>query len=127
LLNGAEVPSGDPYRRSVQLDLFPASMIERVDITKTYTPDQPGGTGGSTINVVTKSFPPEPFIKTTSASRTIRSQNLRNDFLADPRTDMSDVRVAETARSAVRAALCFDHQAGLPSQAPLRETPGQRG
>src|SRR5262249_22991421 len=29
-LNGAEVPSPDPYRKSAPLDLFPASEIERV-------------------------------------------------------------------------------------------------
>jgi hypothetical protein len=40
-LNSAELPAADPNRRSVQLDMFPARLIERVETTKTSTPDQP--------------------------------------------------------------------------------------
>lgn len=89
LLNGTDVPSGDPYRRSVQLDLFPSAMVERVAISKTYTPDQPGGTGGSTIDVLTKSFPERTFFKFTTGVSYNENSNLRNDFLADPRSSMA--------------------------------------
>lgn len=60
-LNGAEVPSADPYRKSVQLDVFPAKLIDRVVVNKTFTPDQPGNFTGGGVNVVTKSFPEEFF------------------------------------------------------------------
>jgi hypothetical protein len=62
-LNGAEIPSADPYRKSVQLDLFPAGQIDRVVVSKTFTPDQPGSFTGGNINIVTKSFPEKPFFK----------------------------------------------------------------
>lgn len=122
LLNGAEVPSGDPYRRSVQLDLFPASMIERVDITKTYTPDQPGGTGGSTINVVTKSFPPEPFLKTTFGVSYNPQANLRNDFLADPRTDMSMFALPKPPDPLDEQLFALTNAPPVPGPASSRET-----
>lgn len=60
-LNGAELPSADPYRRSAALDMFPAKIIDRVTVTKTFTPDQPGSFTGGNINIVTKSFPDRPF------------------------------------------------------------------
>lgn len=60
-LNGAELPSADPYRRSAALDMFPAKIIDRVSVTKTFTPDQPGSFTGGNINIVTRSFPDRPF------------------------------------------------------------------
>ncbi|MCU0783191.1 MAG: TonB-dependent receptor [Verrucomicrobia bacterium] len=60
-LNGAELPSADPYRRSAGLNMFPAKIIDRVTVTKTFTPDQPGSFTGGNINIVTKSFPEKAF------------------------------------------------------------------
>lgn len=89
LLNGVEVPSADPYRLSPQLDLFPSAMIDRISVSKTFTPDQPGGTGGGTIDIVTKSFPDKPFVKVTLGTSYNPNSNLKNNFLADPGSSMS--------------------------------------
>ncbi len=79
-LNGAEIPSADPERQVAQLDLFPAEMIERVEVRKTYTPDLPGGFTGGSVNIVTKSFP-EKFTFSLSAGASYNSQsNLKDDF-----------------------------------------------
>src|SRR5262245_37828698 len=56
-LNGANLPSADPYRQSAPLDLFPAQVIDRVVVAKTITPHQPGSSTGRCIDVVTTSFP----------------------------------------------------------------------
>ena len=45
LLNGAEVPSADPYRRG-SIDLFPSDMIERVVVANVYA-RLPGGFAGA--------------------------------------------------------------------------------
>jgi hypothetical protein len=42
LLNRSRLPSPDPNRRIVPLDLFPADFIESLTIVKSYTPDLPG-------------------------------------------------------------------------------------
>lgn len=60
-LNGADIPSADPYRQSASLDLFPSQVIDRVVVAKTFTPDQPGTFTGGGIDIVTKSFPEKPF------------------------------------------------------------------
>jgi hypothetical protein len=59
--NGAEIPSADPYRRAASLDLFPAQVIDKVVVSKTFTPDQQGAFTGGGINIVSKSFPDRPF------------------------------------------------------------------
>jgi len=89
LLNGLEVPSADPYRTSPQLDLFPAAMIDRINVTKTFTPDQPGSTGGGMIDIVTKSFPEKPFIKASFGTSYNENSNLKRNFLAAPQTSMA--------------------------------------
>jgi TonB-dependent receptor len=88
LLNGVEVPSADPYRMSPQLDLFPSAMIDNVAVSKTFTPDQPGGTGGGTIDITTKSFPDKPFFKASYGNSYNPNSNLKKNFLADPDSSM---------------------------------------
>lgn len=63
LLNGAALPSNDPSKKSVQLDIIPADLMEEVNTTKTFTPDQPGDFTGGSVNVATKSFPEEFLFK----------------------------------------------------------------
>lgn len=57
LLNGATLPSPDPERRVVPLDLFPAGVISSIVVQKTYSPDLPGEFGGGTVLLRTKDIP----------------------------------------------------------------------
>ena len=61
LLNGANVPSPDPTRRVVPLDLFPTGIIESIAVQKGYTGDLPGEFGGGAVEIKTKSVPEAPF------------------------------------------------------------------
>ncbi|HXF48369.1 MAG TPA: TonB-dependent receptor [Verrucomicrobiae bacterium] len=56
-LNGAELPSTDPNKRAVHLDLFASNLIENIVTVKSYTPDKPGNFTGGSVNMVTKSYP----------------------------------------------------------------------
>lgn len=76
--NGAEIPSADPYRRAASLDLFPAQVIDRVVVAKTFTPDQQGAFTGGGINIVSKSFPDRPFAN-VSIGGSVNSQATGND------------------------------------------------
>ena len=49
LYNGAQLPSPDPTRRVVPLDLFPAELLEGVIVQKSYSPERPGEFGGGTV------------------------------------------------------------------------------
>lgn len=56
-LNGVRLPSPEPERKVVPLDLFPSSLLQEVSTSKTFTPDQPGDFAGATVNIKTKEFP----------------------------------------------------------------------
>jgi hypothetical protein len=56
-LNGSRVPSPEPEKRVVPLDLFPAGLLEAVTTSKTFTPDQPGDFSGGSVNLRTREFP----------------------------------------------------------------------
>jgi outer membrane receptor protein involved in Fe transport len=61
LLNGSELPSPEPLRRVVPLDIFPASLLESIVTSKAATPDRPGDFAGGSIEIRTKEFP-ESFV-----------------------------------------------------------------
>lgn len=80
-LNGAAMPSPDPSRRAVPLDLFPSRMIQNVVVRKTYTPDMPGEFGGGVVQIRTKGLP-EDSINEISASLGYNSQTTGKDILS---------------------------------------------
>lgn len=59
LLNGSTLPSPDPERRVVPLDLFPAGVISNIVLHKTYSPELPAEFGGGTIDLKTREIPEE--------------------------------------------------------------------
>ena len=61
LLNGSPLPSPEPLRRVVPLDLFPTSVISSTLVQKTYSVNFPGEFGGGVINLTTKAIPKEKF------------------------------------------------------------------
>lgn len=63
LLNDAPVPSSDPDRRAPNIDLFPGSIVQSLQTSKTFTPDLPGEATGGSINIITKSVPDKNFAK----------------------------------------------------------------
>ncbi|HEY0972029.1 MAG TPA: TonB-dependent receptor [Gemmatimonadales bacterium] len=56
-LNGARLPSPEPEKKVVPLDLFPSSLLQGVTTSKTFTPDQPGDFSGALVNLRTREFP----------------------------------------------------------------------
>lgn len=80
LLNGAEVPSPDPYKKSAQLDMFPAGLIESVTVTKTFTPDLPGNFSGGGVLLKTRSFPDRFQLRVSGGVEMNTGTTLRDDF-----------------------------------------------
>lgn len=59
LLNGASLPSPEPEKRVVPLDLFPTDLLESVLVQKTFSPDMPGEFGGGVVVLRTRDYPDE--------------------------------------------------------------------
>lgn len=88
-LNGAELPSSDPNKNSVPLDLFPAGLLDNIVTSKTFTPDKPGNFTGGNVELSTKSFPEEQTFS-ISTSTSFHSE-VRFDDILRPDGGLSEV------------------------------------
>ncbi len=87
LLNNALLPSPEPERRVVPLNLFPAGILEKIVIEKTYLPYLPGEFAGGMIQLYTRAFP-KKFRASISLSSSIR---LGTTFLDGLRSDAGPI------------------------------------
>ncbi|MCE2400966.1 TonB-dependent receptor [Candidatus Poribacteria bacterium] len=83
LLNNVEIPSPEPNRRVVPMDIFPASLLASLQTVKTFSPDQPGGFAGGSVQVFTKDFP-EALMMSLSLSTGFNTQATGTDGLTYP-------------------------------------------
>jgi TonB-dependent receptor len=79
LYNSAVVPSPDPNRQSVQLDLFPSDVVTNLVVSKTFAPDLPSNSSGGAINILTNEYPESFEFKLSGGSGF--NSNARDDFL----------------------------------------------
>ncbi|GIW44884.1 MAG: hypothetical protein KatS3mg077_2166 [Candidatus Binatia bacterium] len=77
-LQGSRLPSTDPERRVVPLDLFPAEFIESVSLVKTFQPDLPGDFSGALADIYLKSVPEETGLSVGLASGREYQRELQN-------------------------------------------------
>ena len=56
-MNGVRLPTADEDKRAVELDQFPTAVVESVQVSKTFTPDQQGDASGGAVNVLLKNIP----------------------------------------------------------------------
>ena len=56
-LNGMDIPGLDPDRNTVQMNVFPTSLIDNIIVRKTFAPNMPGDFSGGVVDIATKSFP----------------------------------------------------------------------
>jgi TonB-dependent receptor len=62
LLNGSPLPSPEPLKRSIPLDLFPTNIVASSLVQKSYSVNFPGEFGGGVINLTTSAVPKESFL-----------------------------------------------------------------
>lgn len=56
-INGSRIPTLDPFTNNIKLDIFPASLVDNIMISKTASPDLPGDWAGAYLSVETKDYP----------------------------------------------------------------------
>jgi hypothetical protein len=56
-LNGARLPSPEPEKRFVPLDIFPSALLQSINTTKTFTPELSGDFSGASVDIETREFP----------------------------------------------------------------------
>ncbi len=62
-INGSALPTTETEKRVVPLDLFPAKLLDSVNVVKTYTPDKPGDFGSGVVEMTTVQFPQSSTLK----------------------------------------------------------------
>lgn len=63
LLNGAPLPSTEPDRQAVPLDLFPTSLLANLDIAKSYSAELPASFAGGTLRIESNEYPEDLSVK----------------------------------------------------------------
>ena len=84
-LNNSRIPSPEPEKKVVPLDLFPAGLLQSIVTSKTFTPEQPGDFSGAQVDLRTREFPTAR-VFTFSASAGWNDAATFRDVLAAPRT-----------------------------------------
>ncbi len=82
-LNGALIPTTEPEKRVVPLDLFPAGLIENIRILKTYSPDLPAEFSGGMVQLQTVDFPAQRIFNVSMKSG-FNSRTTFSPFLSYP-------------------------------------------
>lgn len=86
MLNGASLPSPDPNRKAVQMDIFPAGLLDNIVTSKTFSPDKPGDFTGGSVDISTKSFPEQLSVK-FSTSTSYNGKTRGDTYLTSPGGD----------------------------------------
>lgn len=68
LVNGIKIPSPDNKNRYVPMDIFPAEMLERLEVVKALTPNMEGDAIGGAMNMIMKSAPDHLTISATAST-----------------------------------------------------------
>jgi TonB-dependent receptor len=63
LINGVKVTSPDPVSRFISLNVVPSDLLDRIEVSKTLTPEMEGDAIGGTVNLVFKDAPDHEYFK----------------------------------------------------------------
>jgi hypothetical protein len=96
-LNGSRIPSPDPEKKVVPLDLFPSGLLEGITTAKTFTPDRWGDFSGAQVDLRTREFPARRVV-TFSTSVGINTAVAGKDVLRAPTTGSEWLGLAGSER-----------------------------
>ncbi len=135
-LNSVRLPTADADKRAVQLDQFPSALIQSIQVSKSFTPDQQGDATGGGINIKTKAIPDESVLsvgfglsyntQTTGNDQFLRNNGGGVDFTgmddggrALPLEDVTQYANNAAARAAIDAeSKKFQSSMGMYRKAP---------
>lgn len=80
-LNKAELPSLDPNKNAVQMDLFPSNLLDNMVVYKTFSPELPGSFSGGFVDISTKEFPDRFTVKASASLGYNTKATFNDEFL----------------------------------------------
>ncbi|MDZ7717306.1 MAG: TonB-dependent receptor [Balneolaceae bacterium] len=82
MMNSVDIPSLDPNKNSLQIDIFPTNLIDNMIITKTAVAEMPADFTGGIVNIETKEFPEEPILNVSFSTNYNPSMHFNSNFLS---------------------------------------------
>jgi len=114
-LNGARIPSPEPEKKIVPLDIFPAGLLETITTSKTFTPDQSGDFTGAQVDIKTREFPAGR-TQSFSTSFGYNSAASGRTMLGAPTTGMEWLAFGKTDRALPDLVRSFGNFQAVPTQ-----------
>ena len=90
LIDGIKIPSPESKDRFVPLDLFPSGLFERIEVTKSLTPETAGDAIGGSTNIMFREAP-EKFTFSLRASTGTSSSLINNSFTSFDKNTINDL------------------------------------
>lgn len=81
MLNGIDIPGLDPDRNSLQIDIFPTTLLDNMIVYKSAIAELPADFTGGVVNIETKSFPDERKLDISLGMSYNPSMHFNNDYL----------------------------------------------
>lgn len=81
ILNGVDIPGLDPDRNSIQMDLFPTSILDNVIVLKSASAEYPADFTGGIVNIVTRDFPTKSEYSLSLGSSYNPDMHFNNSYL----------------------------------------------
>lgn len=81
MMNQVDIPGLDPDRNTVQMDIFPSSLISNMTVKKNFTADLPADFTGGLLNIETKDFPDKKIVSVSLGASYNPSMHFNSDYL----------------------------------------------
>ncbi len=82
ILNGLDIPGLDPDRNTIQMDIFPTSVVDNLVVNKSFSADLPADFTGGVININIKDFPDSKKGNISISAGYNSSSHFKSDFLS---------------------------------------------
>lgn len=80
LINDLAVPSNNPFKKIIPLDLIPTDVVSIIETYKTFNPNIYGDFAGATFNIVTQTKPTKSITKFTIGTSFTTDNNMRDFY-----------------------------------------------
>ncbi|GGH15775.1 TonB-dependent receptor [Sphingobacterium alkalisoli] len=81
ILNGVDIPGLDPDKNTIQMDIFPTSILENIVVTKSASAELPADFTGGVVDIVTKDFPSRKQVGINFSLGANPAMNFNSDYL----------------------------------------------
>jgi len=123
-LNGASLPSPEPEREVVPLDIFPSGFLESLTTQKSYTPDLAADFSGGAVQIKTKDFPNQFTVRFGVGSSFNSNSQFQDGFLSFGGGGRDFLGIDDGTRG--QPAVVTELMGGVRSGNRLPTDPGQR-